>query len=144
MAKKHGDGVNLTGSVYAAARKRMLASLAKRLSELDAIYGQDAAKIRQALEPMLRIAGVPPKRVADAIDAVISGSRQARMDVIEGAIRDGAEHAQDIDAATFRALFVGEPETPPPKALRASASSREPTPLLRLVRGSGAKPPSTD
>jgi hypothetical protein len=144
MAKRHRDGADLTSKVYARARKRMLANLAARLDELDAIYGQDAEKLKKALAPMLRLAGVSERRVAETITAVMSESRAARMGVLEQAIRDGAAQAQGIDAATYRAVFVGEPETPPPKAPRASGSSPKQTPSLRLVSESEDEPPSTD
>lgn len=143
MAKRYDDAQRLTATVYGEARRRMLATLGKHLDKLDSLYGQDAAALKSQLRAMLGLSGVPARRVNKLVDDIVSQSRQARFDVLASAVRDGAKHARNMDEDTYRAVFEGQPETPPPKAQGASGSSPTPMPRLQLVDASEDDPQST-
>ena len=137
------EGQRITEALYRRARKNVLRMVAEASERIDALHQADADAIKDALRKAFELRGVPHKRVAKAIDEVLSASRPARLQTIEQAIIAAAKEAVGLDEQTFRAVF-GNPEAALPFTEKQSDSPPSAKHSLRLVSESEDGSAETD
>lgn len=140
----HRNAQDLSKAVYLKARQFVLKLAGDTAEQLDAVYAEDAAKLKRELRALFLVSGIPEVRAGKLIDAVLEGSRERRIDLVKQAIEAAAKTARGLDQKTFEAIFGADEAAKDPLAAGRSASPPTRTPSLQLVGESEDSPPSTD
>jgi len=135
MAKSYAKAQDLTRGVYITARQIVLRSIGNSIEQLDALYAQDAERLKKELGRIFKLSGFPQRQAAKIIDQVLGASRAERVKLVTEAIERAARVGRKLDKATFEAVFGKDPDVP--KANGRSGSQRIGTPSRLQASESG-------
>lgn len=120
MAKDFDDAQSISRYVHDLVRRRAMRAIAKHDERLSKSY----EKIAEGIRKDLRAAGFTVAQVRDILEKHIGATTEARVAVVEEAIRDAAREARTLDKETFDALFGAEEVAQAPRPLGPSSKRR--------------------